>query len=312
MKTLNQVEPRIPITSLPATISQPGSYYLASNMTCYALGSNGITITSSEVTLDLCGFTLTGSGATGGHGIYASAINVHVRNGIVSTWNGYDKYGVYLNGMASSIRNVTIRNCANGAFMAMNSASVEDCFIHGISNTGACYGIKTSHGAVVRNSKVHSLTGGNPTYGIYVEEDCLITGCNVWDIENPVQSGAAVRIYKGGRITGCVINYSEVNGVQVTDRCVVENNTINDNNRWGAHAAGIYIVGDYNRIQNNQIAQNYYGLSFAAGSKTNFVFGNTILQNTTNIIGTLAGNHIGPLDSAIGTPTNHPWANFIF
>ena len=31
-KTLDEVEPRIPITSVPLTISQPGSYYLTGNL----------------------------------------------------------------------------------------------------------------------------------------------------------------------------------------------------------------------------------------------------------------------------------------
>ena len=32
-KTLQQVEPRIPISALPATLSQAGSYYLTTNLT---------------------------------------------------------------------------------------------------------------------------------------------------------------------------------------------------------------------------------------------------------------------------------------
>ena len=41
MKTLNQVEPRIPITNIPYTISLSGSYYLMTNMVATSSG-NGI------------------------------------------------------------------------------------------------------------------------------------------------------------------------------------------------------------------------------------------------------------------------------
>ncbi len=54
MKTLDQVEPLIPISSLPFEISQPGSYYVTSNLTGIASAA-GITIFSSDVTIDLEG-----------------------------------------------------------------------------------------------------------------------------------------------------------------------------------------------------------------------------------------------------------------
>src|SRR5215813_4957107 len=66
-KTLDQVEPRTPISSLPFTINQPGSYYLTGNLTG-APGANGINISASDVTLDLGGFALIGSGGAGGDG----------------------------------------------------------------------------------------------------------------------------------------------------------------------------------------------------------------------------------------------------
>ncbi|NCC52759.1 MAG: hypothetical protein EOM20_16310 [Spartobacteria bacterium] len=78
MKTLDQVEPRTAITNVPITISAPGSYYLTGN-----LSGGGISITTNDVTLDLMGFTLSGSGngiAIGG--AFATPLhNIVVRNG---------------------------------------------------------------------------------------------------------------------------------------------------------------------------------------------------------------------------------------
>ena len=52
-------EPRTPISSLPYTISQSGSYYVTANLVS---ATDGIVIESSGVTVDLMGFSLTGDG----------------------------------------------------------------------------------------------------------------------------------------------------------------------------------------------------------------------------------------------------------
>src|SRR5260370_25455545 len=59
MKTLSQIEPRTPISSLPFTINAPGAYYVTTNLTGVT-GTNGITIAANDVTLDLKGFSLLG------------------------------------------------------------------------------------------------------------------------------------------------------------------------------------------------------------------------------------------------------------
>ena len=57
MKTLEQMEPRTPISSIPYTITQSGSYYLTGNVHA-AQYIAGITIRTNRVTLDLMGFTI--------------------------------------------------------------------------------------------------------------------------------------------------------------------------------------------------------------------------------------------------------------
>src|SRR5438445_10077681 len=70
MKTLDQIEPRTPISSVPFTISQAGSYYLTKNLTGTA-SQDGITIAADNVTLDLMGFSLNGI-ASSGNGVATS------------------------------------------------------------------------------------------------------------------------------------------------------------------------------------------------------------------------------------------------
>jgi hypothetical protein len=65
MKTLQQVEPRTPISSLPCAISNSGSYYLTTNL-FGSDGQDGIIVSANNVTLDLNGFVLDGTIAVGG------------------------------------------------------------------------------------------------------------------------------------------------------------------------------------------------------------------------------------------------------
>jgi len=73
MKTLDQVEARTPISSLPYTITQPGSYYLTADLQGVA-GQDGIYVPVDNVTIDLNGFALIGvAGSYSGiHGLLQS------------------------------------------------------------------------------------------------------------------------------------------------------------------------------------------------------------------------------------------------
>ena len=86
MKTLSQIEPRTAVASLPFNIAVPGSYYLTTNLTGIS-GTNGITISSGNVTLDLRGFTLAGvPGSVDGIATAGVVTNVTLENGTVTGW----------------------------------------------------------------------------------------------------------------------------------------------------------------------------------------------------------------------------------
>jgi len=79
-----------PISSIPYPITEPGFYYLTRNLTASAAGP-GITITASDVTLDLNGFVLTGLGAD--DGILVGSHGVVIRNGSIVNWaEGIDAF----------------------------------------------------------------------------------------------------------------------------------------------------------------------------------------------------------------------------
>ena len=92
MKSLDQIEPRRPINSTntpgDATnqfiINQPGSYYLTGNVSVPA-GKDGISVQANDVTVDLSGFSLTGTAPRVGV-IVGTFSRVTVKNGNLSGW----------------------------------------------------------------------------------------------------------------------------------------------------------------------------------------------------------------------------------
>ena len=139
MKSLDQIEPRTPISAVPFTISEPGSYYLTKNVTTTV--SNAIVITVNNVTLDLSGFTISStvaSAANGGTAILLagslsdiSIFNGHIRGGVtndgsgVFSGSGFDS-GIYSGGApVTNIRvsGVSVVGCLNyGIFLDLNES----------------------------------------------------------------------------------------------------------------------------------------------------------------------------------------------
>jgi parallel beta-helix repeat protein len=156
MKSLQEVEPRTPISSIPYTISQPGSYYLTSNLTP-ASDLPGITVFADNVTIDLNGFTLRGfAGSTNG-GIDAQAGDgLVVRNGAIQGW-GYV-----------------------GVSAAGNTAVIEDLVL----TDGTGFGIIVSGGSVVRNVDISGGQFGITVFGKdNLVADNVVTGATVRGIE---------------------------------------------------------------------------------------------------------------------------------
>jgi hypothetical protein len=133
MKSLDQVEPRIPISYAGYTITSPGSYYVITNLTGFNSGfSHGITISSGNVTIDLNGFTLQGtSGSSSGIYISGDYTNVIVRNGIVTGWGGNGVSWNYPNLPAPQnivVEHLTVSGNYNGIVTA-NGGLVSDCLV---------------------------------------------------------------------------------------------------------------------------------------------------------------------------------------
>jgi hypothetical protein len=137
-------EKRTPITTVPFTISQPGSYYLTQNLT--VASGNAITITTGGVTLDLNGFAITSSASpAAGNAILLNkagdlADAVTIRNGHIRRANPAASGTGFGEGIKSVnvnfgmlVSGVHVSDCAIGIEISpviAVSTVVEDCTVN--------------------------------------------------------------------------------------------------------------------------------------------------------------------------------------
>jgi hypothetical protein len=217
MKTLDQVEPRIPISQadIPMTINTPGSYYLTEDVSS---AGTAITIIVDDVTIDLAGFALVGPGSGTNYGIYMSArSNVEIRNGTVRNF----LYGIYENsGTGRGHRVIDVRAISNGYRGISLSGSghlVKSCTAgnNGSSATGTVFGINAGNGSTVTGNTAHNNgTSATATvYGIYANSGCTVIG-NTSYSNGFGASGNAYGIYPAGN---CLVDQNTAYGNGTTN-----------------------------------------------------------------------------------------------
>lgn len=336
-KTLTEVEPRIAIsaTNTPGDaqsvfrITQPGSYYLTSNVIAGG-GKHGITVTTSHVTIDLNGFAVDGSSNTTGFptGIRGFATgpvrNMVLKNGTVRGFRGYGLAGTFkaceftnlafmdsLGGQLeagaaddSIAREVRVQATSGETGIQLGSNSiVVDCVVR-----GGHHGITIGSGVVSRCS-----VSGSTSIGIYAPRGSVID-CQVDSIpaSGAVNSGAIV-IDDGGRVERCIISSSAVGitlaGAAVITDCEFVNCAI------GVRAGQFGGVGA-NIERNLFIGSTTAGVSLQPNGK-HVVVGNRF-RNTPTPIAAGAGNHIGELitfaaaGETLTRESTHPAANIAY
>ena len=153
------IDGRIPISSLPFTISQSGSYYMTKNLTGDG-AHDGITIAISNVTIDLNGVTLSGTGQT--HSGIHTAVpvtafsGISIAHGIVSNWQAGILLGIDSTG--GTISDIEASNNVQGIATARESV-VSNCTVHDNLTVGIS----------LNNSRLIGCTiASNGDYGVLV------------------------------------------------------------------------------------------------------------------------------------------------
>ncbi len=145
------IDGRIPISSLPLTITASGSYVVTKNL---SLASGvGITVTADNVSIDLNGFTLDGiDPSIGNHpGIDAvSVINLRVVNGVMRRWS----LAIYHGGRGGLFHGLQIDSNVEGVALGPGGG-LDASIVH--SNTD--WGVSAENGTTVTNSTFY----GNAT-----------------------------------------------------------------------------------------------------------------------------------------------------
>jgi hypothetical protein len=208
MKTLSQVEPRTPISSIPFRITQPGSYYVTADLTIAPGTDNGITIASDNVTVDLAGFTLDGGGS-GVDGVGVEAHNpayagITIRNGSATGWGdaGFSTVG------AASAVIEGVRANGNALFgLTIQNTRLSSC---SASDNG-------SNGVLAANSSISGCTAARNVIGIQASQS-VVDGCTV--VEN---SGQGVSV-ADSTVRGCYTMNNVGTGIEAVARSVVESN----------------------------------------------------------------------------------------
>lgn len=286
MKALDVVEPRIPISALPFTISAGGSYYLTGNLTLTVVG-HGIQVVADDVSLDLNGYTLTGT--AGYAGVYVSGgYTASIRNGTLRGW-GQGVFAV----ASSKVRLADLTAVGNGIGLSLSgSGSIRDCLVTG----SVTHGIYVAGDVTIRNTSVLQNGGeGIRADGFgNVIENCTAVG----------NTGDGFSLAESGRIVESVARSNQAHGI-----ISFKNNFIARNGAYFNGFSGIQVTGEGCRIEENNTMNNvHYGIEL-------FATPNAVLKNAShaNAFGNYSPAPTGtimPIDTT-GTSTN-PWVNFSY
>lgn len=279
MKTLDEVEARIPVQSLSGStsaiyvITQSGSYYLTSNINGVT-DKHGIEIDANNVTIDLNGYSLIGPGkAAGSSGYGINGDNsVKIFNGSITSWRSD---GIHLSNYAR-VTNVEVADCGGNGITVETGSTVTGCQSH--DNTLS--GINAAGEGCVVSACVSINNAG--TYGIYAAFSGVISNCIATrNTQKGIVAGA------GGVIISCSACYNEAFcGILGFYGCTISNCTAVGNTYDGIQASDSTINGctSYSNSQNGVAASNC------------LIIGNTSRDNT---------NANWSLTTCT-TPNNHP------
>lgn len=279
MKTLSEVEPRIPIgpdttpgdSQSTFIISQPGSYYFTGRVTGES-GKRGILINAHGVKLDLNGFTLQGvSGSLDGIFMTGFRDGVVIRNGHVSNWG---ESGIQTRIDTGRIEDITaisngewgIDNGSAGAF----TTHILRCDARANGNTLPGGGIRASQSAVIS----HCVAFANFGDGVAADTESRVM--HTTSADNTVHG---IVVNTGSMVSDCVATGNGADGVRLVNDSYIARNLCKANGN-GSDGAGIHAIGNDNRIEDNVCLDADRGIDVDAAG--NFIARNTCSGNTVN------------------------------
>ena len=262
-----------------------GSYLVVNNIS--SAGINCLAFNAGPVTVDLGGFTVSGSGTT--NGVIASGIaNVTLRNGTIK---GFAR-SAYLNGAGAVVDGVRALTGGLNGFTVGDNSIVENSLVNGhaggitagknvtiVGNTlsgNSGNMIVVSDGSSVRNNTVTLSTGLSTA--IQVTQNCKVVDNVISGSTFGVSTGDH-NVISGNTVSGCFDGISAGNnttingnnssnnsdkGIGAGTGCLIINNTASSNG-----ANGIAASGSGTQLLNNVANSNGHsgiGLNGSGGS----------------------------------------------
>ena len=301
MKSLDQIEPRTPISELPFAITEPGSYFVTGNLTSTEYG---IIVAASGVTIDLGGHTLSGSGNDAG--IVADTNNmVVVQNGVIEGF----AYGIRaINSNYGRYERLVVRDNVNsgiGLFSVADEANgnvIQDVSVIGHGQIGvliAAYSGGVTRGNMVLNSSIMNnqrngirlLGDGGRVSGNIIRDTVILGSTDFSAMDLLSENGGVVN---GNIISGCQIVDNAHSGLRVmafgadtqATGNSIENNKIMRN---GDQIPALSVRGvsggqaNGNSLVGNRIAENSsHGIEVDGGSGGSTARGNVIRDSNVS------------------------------
>lgn len=265
----------------PITLVASGSYRLTSNLVVPDANTSGISVATSDVSIDLGGFTIRGPVVCSGNplvctpntgtgvGVGAPLPRVTVRDGEVVGLAS----GLSLSGDSLVSHVIAATNRLNGIQVTSGSA-VADC----VASDNGGSGIFLVGNGVIRDS---SATG-NGSAGISAGNNAAIRGN-----ASSNNGGAGITTGIGASIVGNSVRDNGSIGIQAGSSATIADNSVFSNGGTGiAPGAGSLVRG------NTVVTNTGFGLSFstvASGYSDNVINGNTggTVASGTNLGGNL-------------------------
>lgn len=227
MKSLAQIEPRTPISTLPITITNSGSYYVVSNLTGVTTQS-GISIGANDVTLDLNGFALIGvTGSQNGVTLAGAFTNIYLFGGTIRNWGGD---GISLGSFIGCDPRIEhTRVCNNlSAGIIIDHGVVRDCLVLNNGDDG----IRAYNNCLIINNYI---AGNNRTFsggGVYISfsgnqiEGNQISAGNDHGIYETSTGNLIIRnTARGNATTNYSFNGNGTYGPVITGAGIITNNS---------------------------------------------------------------------------------------
>ncbi|MBK9256891.1 MAG: right-handed parallel beta-helix repeat-containing protein [Saprospiraceae bacterium] len=327
----NALSYKILITSLPYNITQAGSYLVIKDLQ----GLGGITVNTSNVTIDLNFFTLTGAAGNTSEGIkvVGTQTNINVLNGSVRDWNEggiiapNSSNGQFLNlnlisngddGLNAGSNNI-ISNCVafNNSFDGIDSdvnCTISNCTV---SNNGD-NGIETEQNCVIQ----HCTSKSNLAAGIRSGNNSVINNCS-----STANTFSGIETGDGSKVSDCTASLNGTSGFVLANASLANHNVSRNNTSHGylcfqdvtlkGNIAdsntqnGFHSTFDGGKMDENNSTDNAIGY-FISGSSW-LVTRNTANNNTGGGFSIGPSNTVATIITSANINTNtNPFANINF